>query len=291
MTRRTRIQQNNNNIFQVEMLLNNYVDEDIQSMLLPLNMLHFIRLCPKFIIRDNFITPNSSKFNSVFFIATIVWLFALFYDIHTEFWEELVNFNITDSVSFSVFFSSGLIVNLSLSVFRTRDYVSFVLKFQNVHRFLNNESDFKVFTFINWFIVILFVIIYGGFVIILILITDTLTIQLFCAFVLLSFDADIIYIIRFMKLLKDKFNLWNEQALQVRNMRDGNKEEYCQKLYQAYIDIMECYRLIKTFSRLVVSKKQASLPVSLESFLVNYFIAKTSCYCSISSTSRNYYPQ
>lgn len=57
-----------------EILLNNYVDKEVQKILMPLNILQRITFCPKYRIKSNFITPNDGSTYVISFILTILFI-------------------------------------------------------------------------------------------------------------------------------------------------------------------------------------------------------------------------
>ena len=73
--------------YHVTVLLDNFVDKDIQSMLLPFNILQNMLFYPKYRIKDNFIYPNSivSKLVSLcVMILSIILYFYLVYELHID---------------------------------------------------------------------------------------------------------------------------------------------------------------------------------------------------------------
>ena len=242
----------------VEIYLYNVVDKDVQSMLLPLNMMNIISFCPKYRINNNLITANNrfSKFMSLSVTTLFILIFVYnIYDRQTLYLS--MNFNVLEIVVNIVncsLFTFWFISNCTRSVFKTKDSILSVLKLQRIHRFINNEKKFKFFIISNWVTVILFLAV---FVSSLIYITDLQVVSVFVVFGFLGFliiDTHLICAIRLIQLLKDKVDLWNVQALQYQSMEDRVEEIHCERMFEAYVDVLDCYDIYKLSAQQLVSK-------------------------------------
>lgn len=62
-----------------EVLLHNIIEKDFQKYLKPLNILQNCRGYPKYLIRDNFITPNGIWMKTLSFIVTSLFVVMFFF--------------------------------------------------------------------------------------------------------------------------------------------------------------------------------------------------------------------
>ena len=200
--------------------LKNVVYEDVQSILFPLNLMQYFMLCPKYRIHNHLITPNNLISHLLSFIGVVLFLIifafhahALYFDADTlgfpkfaDFWGFFSDF---------IFFSVGFIMNFVLGIVNSKNNISFVLTFQEVHRFLNNEITSKRFIICNWIIVILFPLLYI-FVYTYVFIKLGLPVPLlYCMYLLIFMNYNVIYATRVLKLFSIiksilSIYLWNE---------------------------------------------------------------------------------
>ncbi|KAL0861743.1 hypothetical protein ABMA27_009219 [Loxostege sticticalis] len=104
-----------------ECLLNNYIDDDMQSFLRPLELSQHLMFQSKFTIRDNFITPNGHLYNT----------FALTF--------ESVYFFITDMIL--TFMDLKMVYAIRIMKLLTKILNSWIENMQNSNMFLNVELE------------------------------------------------------------------------------------------------------------------------------------------------------
>lgn len=241
------------NSYRVGIVLNELIDKDLQSMILPLNLMQMILMNPKYRIKNEMITPNNLFNKFVLLFGTITFIYAYVYRVIHETDENLkiyqfVNFQHIATCYDLCYYCVGFVMNFLVNLLQTRKNVTLILTIQKVHRFLNDKTKFKSFINGNWIIV---AIIFGFYVIFSIynyIIYSEIPFYLFFTmFILVNFDANIVYAIRLIKLLEDKVVLLNDQVL------NSNSVELCnERLFQAYIQILKCYEIYKiTFQQMV----------------------------------------
>lgn len=225
----------------------------------PLNFLQNLQLCPKYRIKDNLIFPNSRLSNIVSVSATIFSIILLYFssinrNLLLKFPPRIYVLMLFTSKIDVCCLTFGLIMNCMLSVFQTNKNVMMLLKFQEVHRYLSKTND-KIFFTSNWYSVIV-LIIYNILTTILIGISSTLSIYaLLINTIVLSFDSNIVYAMKLIHQLKDKVDQWNVQALEYQNLDENDRVRYCERMYQAYCNILDCYDIHKVTFQGTVSKK------------------------------------
>ena len=241
----------------VTVMTDNSIDEDVQRMLLPLNLLHNILLSPKYRIKNNFIQPNSLITSIVSMFGTIafssLYLYRI-YDLHYEkvkrrYTHVIYIFSYFDFVLFSI----ASVINYNVDVLKTKRNISFVLKFQNVHRFLNDKEKFNRFIILNW----ISIISTSGFYMFSIIYTSVpLMLPLYdfvCGLVSMLLAVNVVYATRLVLLLRCKVNLWKVQAQKLQWMDHYDKDIYCKRMLQAYTNILECYDIYKSSFQFMVS--------------------------------------
>ena len=231
-------------------LLNNVVDKDVQSMILPLNILQNIFFYPKYRIKDNFINPNSFSSKLVSMLGMIAFSFLFLYRVFEIHHNKIIRTkaNIVYLSSYFDFISNslGFILNYTINVVFTKRNVSFVLKIQDVHRFLKDETYVRHFVKWNWISGFLIFFIYIFLDMCCCLLIQVPLIDIFCCLSLMSFDLNIVYAVRFIKLLSHKVDLWIIHAQYLQQMGASENKAYCRRMFQAYVNILECYDIYRS---------------------------------------------
>ena len=227
----------------------NTVDKDVQSMLLPLDLMQNIMFYPKYRIKNNVITPNSliSKFVSMF--ATLGFMIAF---VHCTY-AVMCNHRSLGHTSFMyynflyncIFYCFGISLNFVIELIRTNSNVQFVLKFQKVHRFINNKSSINQMIIWTWIIILqilsVYVIVYTYFYVKI----GVPFYSTYAGYILVVFDFNVIYVMRVLRFLENKIVLWNIREFNTREIENAYGENYCNGAFQAYVEIIECYDIFK----------------------------------------------
>ena len=235
--------------YRVTVLLDNFVDKDIQSMLLPLNLMQNMLFYPKYRIKDNFIYPNSMVLKLVSFCVMIFSITFYCYHIYDHHFNtnlrQYLNISYITSYFDLILYSIGFVINYNINVLQTNANISFVMNIQKVHRFLNEKPLYKRFVIWNW---ISSMVIFGNFIFIIVYcykIGESSIASCLNSISLLCLDLNYISAIRYIKLLSNKVDLWNNQTQILQQMDHSEIEIYCKKMFQAYVNILESYEIYK----------------------------------------------
>lgn len=250
--------QNRKHKSHVDTILNNKVDSDVQSMLFPLNLMQYIIFCPKYRIKHSTIIPNGSITNIISIIAALVLSVTFVYATYKEYYKDDYNNQKTaylQNISFYDFFhySFGFTLNFLNGAIQTKTHIRFVLSFQKVHRFLNNETSFNHFIVWNWIIVI------GAFGAHFIVIscfcklTGLPYLSLYICYISITFHTNIIYSIRILKLLENKVGLWSSYVLNSQDLYDSQRKTCTKEMFEGHKDLLECYDIYKDCFHQLVS--------------------------------------
>lgn len=241
----------------VKIYLNNFVDKDVQSMFLPLNLMQMISFCPKYRIKNNLITTNNPLSKFIALCGTTLYISIFFCNLYYSYSiYSSVNYNnlkVAAKMANFCLFTLWFINNCIRSVFRAKENVLFILTFQNIHRFLNSENKFKLFVIGNWVIVAIFVIISMSSLIYVTALDLMPAFVIWGYFAFMIIDVHLICATRLIQLLKDKVDLWSVQALNYQITGDRDEKIHCEKLFDAYINILDCYDIYKISSQQLVS--------------------------------------
>ncbi|XP_063897725.1 uncharacterized protein LOC135118783 [Helicoverpa armigera] len=259
----------------MRILFKNILDKDVQCMLWPLNLMQYMMLCPKYHIKNNLITPNSLISNIISIIATVGFISSSFYRTY-----EIIYYSVLKSTSFfisfvlyydCIYYVAGFIMNCAMGILQTKNMVKFVLIFQKIHRFLNDGSLFRRYVIMNW---IYFIAALGFFFIILMLFVMLFENWIFIiyGYELIFFDLNVVYFIRIIKLLEDKVVLYNKCLLNYE--KHTTDESYRQKIFQVYVDLLECYNILKKcFQQFLSNSYNLTNAFFLVSFDINAVLA------------------
>lgn len=224
----------------VKNIVDKAVDKDLQSMLFPLNLMQYVMFCPKYSIENNIITPNGLIITFVSMIATLTFILLFFYrTVMLIFYRDFIGkteFLYVTSLYDTFFYCSGFIINFVFGVIHTKKSVDFVLTFQKVHRFLTSEASFNRFIVWNWVTVIVALTGHSSIFTVFCRLVDLPYVSVFLCHLVVVFDFHIIYAFRGVQLLKNKVIVWSMQ-IQHTNVEDWTK------MFQVYVDILECYKI------------------------------------------------
>ena len=183
-------------------------------MLLPLNMLNTIQFCPKYCIKDNCISPSSRLSNFVSFSGTIFFIIYFVYGIlNISVTRDNGIIKIVMIIIDPIIFGTGFFNNFIHKISRANENISLVLKFQDVHRHLDDEAKFRHFIISNWIIVVSLLVFGISSVIVFGIMLGVSARTIISVILLMNFDANILYAIRIIQLLTDKVDLWNNHLV------------------------------------------------------------------------------
>ena len=238
--------------------LDNMVDKDVQAMLLPLNLMHNILMCPKYRIKDDSIYPNTLAVKLIGLCGTIVAISSFLYRAYALFVgktiRKYISLTFINAVVDVLLYSCGFTINYVINVLQTKRNISFVLKFQDVHRFLNKKKTFNCFIIRNW-VSVIFVMSFNIFIVTFFYtIMHLASFYLFCGMAILCFDVNIMNAIMLIKLLSEKVKLWNFQAVNCQKTgHSGSDYYYCNKMFEVYVNILECFDIYRNTYQQMVS--------------------------------------
>lgn len=224
---------------------NNIVDEDVQSLVLPFNIIQYIMFCPKYRIKNNCVTPNSLFSNFVSLVGTLAFISMFIY-------RHYVLYAINHCMGYTalmcsitfvdcIYYCFGFAMNFVFGVIYTNKSVNFVLIFQKVHRILNNRSTFRRSVIINWIGLMSYL---GGYIFAFTYFCVSLSFEhMFNFYLLVFFDLNTICAIRGFNLLEDKIAIWNNHLLLSQDAERAFDPNNCKIMLQAYFDLLECYKL------------------------------------------------
>lgn len=230
----------------------NSIDKDVKSMLLPIHCMQSILLNRKYSIRHNFIYPNGLIYKCILFLWLLTLQALKIYRVFEIICDKIVADNSTLTTFFVLYIDTVITciaytINFVINAFKSKEYVLFVLKFQKVHRLMNNGP--KVSNVRNIWIccILMFVdhVIYRSIYVAVLGMQWHVAIN---SFVLTCNDFNIIFAIVLIKLLTEKVVQWNVQVTQ----RDGFNEIQCETLFKAYVKILECFEIYKSCFQLPV---------------------------------------
>ncbi|PZC77081.1 hypothetical protein B5X24_HaOG200731 [Helicoverpa armigera] len=240
----------------VHLVFNNLLDKDVQSIFFPLNLMHYIVFCPKYTIKNNFIIPTSFIVKLISILGTLVFISVTLYrNYYLFFYQESVTispFMYYSSYYDALFYSFGFSMNCLFGIFKSELIIRSIMTFQNIHRYLNNESNTRRNIILNWtYVIVTFVGYFSIYTYFYSQLSNSY--NLTNAFFLVSFDINAVLAIRSLNLLEDKISLWNVSICKNQELENVNDRNYAKKMYQAYVNVLECYETLKTLSRSFVS--------------------------------------
>lgn len=243
--------------------LNHQIDTEVQRIFRPLNLIQVLLLNPKYHTKNNFIHPNNCFNNFILIIGLLMFTATYTYHFIEQLFDEVAVNRFTSrylflfmTVSDMCYRNLGFFMNFLINLSQTYEIVSFVLHFQEVHRFLDNKTSNNRFIVRSWICVLAFIGFYLFTTVYLYLILAKPAWNVvFYMMGTACFDANSIYLMRTIKLLTDKTVLWNTKLLFAQKNVCNNLLVTClEKLFRAYNQILCCYQLVTNIYQIPVSK-------------------------------------
>ncbi|PZC77049.1 hypothetical protein B5X24_HaOG200698 [Helicoverpa armigera] len=233
-----------------------YIDRDVQKMYQPLNLMQQLTLNPKYQIKAGFIKPNNVKSILLSFCGLISYVGVSIYRV----WElatdenmqrytpiKFLNFATLIDASFN---STGYIMNFILPIIEVKQNITFILTFQEIHRFIHKTDNCKIIVN-NWISVITYFSFYIFACIYIYVYYMPNWYVMYYVFILCTRDTNPIYAIGVIKLLTEKVFLWNSELLM--SSKAGHREMRCDRMFRAYGHILSCYDVYKNIFQIPVS--------------------------------------
>lgn len=198
-----------NLIDQTDVLSNNIVDKDVQSMFLPFTQT--ILLSPKYRIKNNIISPNNLFNKRLLLCGTLICMSAYFFFINFSCLRILIDLHSSKVVICIVFYDfyyhvSEFLADFVINLVETKTSDLFILTIQAVHRCLNNEHSSTRYMKNSWITVSVIFFYYIVLCVCNYILNENFRVYLIVSLAALThFGSNIVYAIRFIKLLRNKF--------------------------------------------------------------------------------------
>lgn len=242
-----------------EYLLNNVIDKNLQSFLLPLNYMQSCFVLSKYKISHNFITPNGLVYHMISFLGLIAVML-----LHTcpLIMKKITSLKMSEMVLLGsifnlVFHNTSYVVIYILNAINGLDNIKLIIKIQGAHQIISMpEKVLKKYTIWNWLHVI---IKYPSYTIILSLFVYFMELcniyKISYIISIMYFDCNIIYSSRLMKLLTIEMNYLKERIKINPKQENGSRHTKLnyKKITQAYLDLLSAFDRFKKVFRFTVS--------------------------------------
>lgn len=237
-----------------EILLNNYIVNDIKKLFYPFYLLPYMFLSIKFIIRDNFIYPNGRKLNiamSIFWtVLFIVFIFRIFttYDEVVEYYPIRSKTERFLTYFYTICDSCGIIVVFILNVIHNYNNVLVILYIQEIHESFIMDQKINGYSTIWIWISSLVIICVEALSIVLSYVLDFYFYldHAVIDYLLIIFDCNLIYAIQIITLLKIYLIKFKNNYLLINSTKD------CDDIFKIYKTFMRAYTLLKRISNFMV---------------------------------------
>lgn len=264
-----------------EILLKNHLNTDIQKMFYSFYLVQGILLSFKFKMKDNFIYPNSKKFDLTLSLI-MIGLFVIYW--YRLIYSDVVLLNkyfVTETQSILSYINSVLLTLevvgvLTFNVLHSDSNILLILTIQRLDEKVEISNNYKKrFIICNW--VSSLAILFIGF---MLMVCSTFTIEFFDMFIFFISimweitTLNIAYAIQILRLLR-KFLKNYKKYILVHDKKSIRVYETYEKLLQAYILYK---KIFKTMVNLNFLKKKKLFVYHDRSFSINFAY---SLYCTL----------
>lgn len=251
-----------------EVLLDNFIERDLQSAFKPLHYMQSLLICSKYSIRDNFITSNTFMYDFIGIFGFIICRSINLYNLvilmgDWKSTEYLFNWSgLFDYASYTF----GFLLNYYINIKFCDDNILMVIKIQRVIRALKiSSNDLRRESIFNWFGVIIInaIIIFSIVVIAYIFFPNVNFSDVVYFYFSMTYDMNMLYFTFIIKLLSMTLCAWTED---VRKSVNSYKDCYWECMFDVYMDIFTVYESV----------------VSTCGYLVRYLTFSTCTYLTAS---------
>nr|XP_049701653.1 uncharacterized protein LOC126055630 [Helicoverpa armigera] len=272
-----------------DLLQNNKIEDDLQSMLRPLNFMQNILLYAKYSIRNNHIYCNTYFYNCFSLLSWFIYrCFSLIHLISViksaasgkKGWgEHSTRYFIFASVVDYVIFVIGDLTRAFLNITQSQHNVSLILKIQHVLEALQiNKFKLKYYVIFNWSFIIFinscFIVFFCFFVYTF---DDVSVFDIFAGYISINHDTNIMFTIFFLKLMTKMLRVWIKKVENSRNLDNLVGNEDWNILFDVFANIQEAYTIVDKSCRLMItyytlfvsylSLRNVSMVLCIRSFL------------------------
>lgn len=238
------------------LLLNNYLEKDIQKLFYPFYLLQHIFLMTKYTIRDNFIYPNGPKLNTSISIFWTVLSILFFYNIYYTYGKVNENFYSFNSKTqyiiiyfYKILNNLGIITFLILNLVHSDNNVLLILNVQTIHKHIKiNAKCSRQYIKYNWVSCVIIISV-DVFIIVLYYIKGVYLdyTHALSDYLLKMYDLNIIYAIRIATMLEIYLKNFKNKYLVINSTQD------CDNIFKIYKTLMRTYILFnKIFNFMVI---------------------------------------
>ncbi|PZC79316.1 hypothetical protein B5X24_HaOG201014, partial [Helicoverpa armigera] len=236
----------------------NKIEEDLESILKPLNIMQSLFICAKYSIRNRIITHNSKLYNALRVFCTCIYsciyLYRMISQDHqtiNKSWRKFW-FGMAWIAGF-ILYMVGDLINTISNIKHSHKNILLVLKIQHVLSILRiSGTDLRIFVCYSWASVIILNIFSISYVICYCFTTNIIIFEIISAYTSIAHDINIAYAIILMKLNEKMVRVFMEE-LESSKCDDSKIEEYWNRMLNMYLNILEIYNIIwKTFQQMLV---------------------------------------
>ena len=237
----------------------NLVVKELQSVLKPMNMMQAVFFCAKYKIRDNMIMTNSVSYNVFSIFAMFIVTCGCYYftfesplrndEMGIKFYQHLVKVYIFIVICFGTF------LNYCSNIMQRHSNILFVMKIQAIYTKIEINEVLKRVIIPNWISVLALDFYHIMYIAFSYFIIDFLGLKMglsFTTYVWLSYDMNVFYATRVMKILTETVKSWVKKVKNYEDVEHSQNEDYWKTMFDVYLEILEAYKLYgKTFHHLV----------------------------------------
>nr|WCC57978.1 gustatory receptor 46.1 [Papilio polytes] len=192
-----------------DFVLDNFLETEVKTILLPLYVAQCLTLAPKYSIRYGLITSNSRKFNAfVCLLGTGVLAAWLYYLI--DYWSNSSGLLAATIITYSVPLTTAFLLNTIITTAKSNNYALLIITLQRIlKRFKFSKIDRRNVTKLSW-VYVVFIITFNiiHFVFRLDDSNGISILKMFTQFIYVSFDCNAIICMRMINLLGKCIETW-----------------------------------------------------------------------------------
>lgn len=231
------------------------LDANIKKIVLPFNIMLTAFNSSKYNISNGYMTPCRIKYHLSFFVI-ILFLntlsFINVYHLASKSVEAAIFIRI-DFPFYLPFYAFNYLLLMICNIIHSSDNIFLVLKVQEIHRKCDIRKSFRYFIVCNWISVLLVAPLVFSCFVFLSLYFDLNLFELWCGFLMISYNLNVVYATRLMVLLRMYLAAWIEQIKNIERSGQGDLNIW-REMFNVYQNILKAYENYKICFRVLVSE-------------------------------------
>ncbi|PZC79317.1 hypothetical protein B5X24_HaOG201015 [Helicoverpa armigera] len=230
------------------------IEDDLQSILKPLNLMLGYFFCSKYSIRDKLITYNSYIYEYIRVLVVIIIYSWNFYNtillnkkMLDQHWHGLICLGLGSMSGFFLSLIGDTIITWS-NIIQKQCNILLVIKIQQILRVLQIYGN-ELRNVINWSwicVIVLNIFSMSYFICYCVTIEEINVIGIIISFASVTYDINVVFAFLLLKLCEKILRVWLEKIKLLKDNGDEASDEFWNRMLKVYLSLLDIYLMIES---------------------------------------------